>query len=182
MSARRGFFQDARDSVLQARPYRLWQSILGYVRKFRMISFILRLTGWILTILQTSALVLLTTAIFFVILPLLGAVLLGVLFTALPDLRRSLRLIRPRISGKRIYIFFGEAGDFRTREAHALASEENTAVLVVSPYWIAPKGLGRYRFYVNVRQEGERLFLIRRFFYFSLRKQILKKEDTVLVY
>ena len=37
MSLRRGFFQDARESLMQARPYRLWQSILADFRRFRMI-------------------------------------------------------------------------------------------------------------------------------------------------
>ena len=182
MSHRKGFLQDARETLFQARPYRLWQSILGYVRKFRMISFLLRLTGWILTILQTGALVLLTTAIFFVILPLLTAVLAGLMLTALLDTRHSLRAIRPRLSGKQVYVFFGETGAFREAEARALANEENTAVLIVSPHWVISRGIGKRRFYVNVRQEGNQLFLIRRYFYFTLRKRVLKKENTVLVY
>lgn len=182
MSKSRGFFQDARETLLQARPYRLWQSILAYIRRFRMISFLLRLIGWILTILQTGALVLLTTAVFFVILPVLAAFVAGVLLTALLDTRRSLRRMQKQLSDRRVYVFFGTEGPFGEGNVRELSERPDSAVLVVSPFWVSPKGLGKAGFYVNVRQESDHLYLIRRYFYFSLRKKVLKPADSALVY
>lgn len=182
MSQRRNFFQDAKESLLQARPYRLWQSILAYIRRFRMISFLVQLTGWIFTIVQTGALVLLTTAVFFVILPLLVVVLAGALLTALLDTRRSLRWMERRLHGRRVYVFFGIESAFGAGNAVSFAERENTAVLVVSPFWVSPKGLGRKKPYLNVRREHAHVYLIRRYFFLSMRKKLLTPDNTVLIY
>lgn len=182
MSQRRSFFQDARESLLQARPYRLWQSVMAYIRRFRMISFIVRLAGWMFTIVQTGALVLLTTAVFFVILPLLAVILAGALITALLDTRRSLHWMKRQLEDRRVYVFFGIDSPFGQGNAMSFAERENSAVLIVSPFWVSPRGLGRRKPYLNVRQERAHVYLIRRYFFFSLRKKLLTSDKTVLVY
>ena len=182
MSLRRGFFQDARESLMQARPYRLWQSILADFRRFRMISLIVRLTAWVFTVVQTGALVLLTTAVFFVLLPLLGLALGVALLTALMDTRRSLRRMRQQLENRRVYVFFLAYGGFGEGNALCFSQRADAAVLVVSPLWVSPRGLGRRKPYLNVRQEGAHLYLVRRYFFLSLRKKLLRPGQTVLVY
>lgn len=182
MSLRRGFFQDARESLMQARPYRLWQSILADFRRFRMISLIVRLTAWVFTVVQTGALVLLTTAVFFVLLPLLGLALGVALLTALMDTRRSLRRMRRQLENRRVYVFFLADGGFGEGNALCFSQRADAAVLVVSPLWVSPRGLGRRKPYLNVRQEGAHLYLVRRYFFLSLRKKLLRPGQTVLVY
>ena len=182
MSERRSFFQDAKETLLHARPYRLWQSVITYFRHFRMISFLLRLVGWIVTFLQTGALVLLTTAILFVILPLIVAFAAGIVLTALLDTRNSLRRLRKQLSGRRVYVFFGIPGDFGVKSIREFAAGENTAVLVISPFWLSAKGLNKRYYYVNIRRESKHLFLVRRYFFFPIRKKLLDPQNTVYVY
>lgn len=182
MSKCRSCIQDIREALLQARPYRLWLSVWTYIRRLRAISLLLRLIGWILTALQAGTLVLLTAAVLFAVLPVLAALAAGILLAALLDTRQSLRRIQKRLDSRYVYVFFGSGGQFGEGNIRELSKMQNTAVLVVSPFWISSKGLGKSRFYLNLRQESEHLYLIRRYFYFSLRKRVLKPTSTALVY
>ncbi len=65
--------------------------------------------------------------------------------------------------------------------AKELAKEGNAAVLI-SPYWISPRGLRGKEFYFTIRMEEQNLYLIRRYYFFSLRKSVLREENTVIVY
>lgn len=182
ISQRRGTFEDIRKTVLQARPYRLWITLLAYLRRVRTVSLVLRITGWLLTLLQTGALVLLTTLVFFILLPILLLGGFGTLLVALLDTRRSLRALRSALSGKRVFVFFAPLGDFGASSLRSLARTPDVAVLAVSPHWLSPTYLGRSRFFVNARRDGDRIFVIRRYFFFAVRRSLLDPSNTVLVF
>ncbi len=181
VSRRKGVFEDIRKTVMEARPYRLWITLLAYFRRARTVTLILRITGWLLTLLQTGALVILTTLVFFILLPivLLGSVV--VFLIALSDTRRCLRRMQAYIGERRVFVFFSPLGEFGASHAKSMASA-SSVVLVVSPHWISPSCLGNSSFYINVRRDGEHLFVIRRYFFFSVRKKILKSDQTVWIF
>ena len=163
--------------------YLQWKRLLSYVRKFRTVTFILRVIGILITILETGALVILTTAIFLVLLPILTALMLGILIAAQMDARGANRSMKKALEGKRVYLFFLPRGNasFLCAWAKELA-KEGTAAVLISPYWISPRGLGGKKFYFTIRTEEKNLYLIRRYYFFSLRKRVLREEDTVIVY
>lgn len=180
-SQRKSLLRDVWASVKEARPYRFWQRILTYVRRFRMISFVVRILGYLFAILQTGTLVLLTTALFFIILPILTAVAAVLLTMAFLDVRKSRKRMEREIGERRVYVFFN-LGNFGAETAAALAKGEDRICLSVSPYWLTAEGHRGNRFYLNVRREDEHFFLIRRYFFFHIRKKLLKSDRTVLVY
>lgn len=180
-SQRKSLLRDVWASVKEARPYRFWQRILTYVRRFRMISFVVRILGYLFAILQTGTLVLLTTALFFIILPILTAVAAVLLTMAFLDVRKSRKRMEREIGERRVYVFFN-LGKFGAETAAELAKGENRICLSVSPYWLTAEGHRGNRFYLNVRREDEHFFLIRRYFFFHIRKKLLKSDRTVLVY
>ena len=169
---RRSAFQDARESLIKARPYRLWKQLLLYLRRVRMISFLLRTFSVLFSILQTGALVLITTAVFFILLPVLLLFFLLIAIAALLDRKRSLRLLEQELLGKRVYVFFGIQGEFGKGYLRALAACEGNAVILLSPYWISGKGFGRPLPFLNLRRDAPSLFFVRRYFYFSLRRRL----------
>ena len=182
LTSHKSFFAYLYHSVTHAPLYLHWQGLLAYVRKLRMIAFTLRVITVILTILETGALVILTTAVFLILLPITAALMLGILITARIDSRRTNQAMKAALEGKRVYLFFlprGEA-NFLCNGAKALAKDGN-AVVLISPYWISPTGLSGRKFYFTVRKEENNLYLIRRYYFFSFRKQVLKKERTVMV-
>ncbi len=174
-------FRDLLTSVKEARPWQIWQSILAYFRRARAISFFFRLIGWILTLLRTGTLIILTTALFFVILPIATAIVIGFLISAFLDMKKSLSRLRKAIGERRVWVFFA-LGDFGWENALSLAQNEGYLCLVVSPRWISSAGHGSRRFYLNLRVESENCYLVRRYFYLRLRKKLLRSDKTVLIY
>ena len=163
--------------------YLQWKRLLSYVRKFRTVAFILRVIGILVTVLETGALVILTTVVFLVLLPITAALMLGILVTARIDSMRANQKMKAALAGKKTYLLFlsRDPSKFLFANAKSLAKDGN-AVVLVSPYWISPKGICKGRFYFTVRKERENLYLIRRYYFFSLRKRVLREEDTVIVY
>ena len=163
--------------------YLHWKRLLAYVRKFRTVAFIFRVIGILITVLETGALVIFTTVIFLILLPILAALMLGILITARIDSRRANRTMKAALEGKKTYLFFlpREASAFFFSNAQSLAAK-GSAVILISPYWISAKGFQKGHFYFTVRQETKNIFLIRRYYFFSLRKRVLKEKNTVIVY
>ncbi len=180
MSAQKSALSDLFETVRRAKPIRALQSLLRYLRRIRLVGLLLRILGWLFVLLQTGALVLFTTAIFFVLFPLFLAFSVGLLLTALIDTRQSRARLLSLTKNKRLYLFFSPQGTVGLKTIHELERRDDVAVLVISPYWISGEGVGRDRFYVNMRRDGDRLFLIRRYFFLSIRSQLPK--DAVWVY
>ena len=169
--------------VTHAPLYRMWQSILALVRRFRLIAFLFRLLGILIAILQTGALVLLTTVLLLILLPLLLFLGLGILLTALLDTRRADRFLRSEgLEKTTVYILFPSRTSSEFWKQNALDLSRRGAVLLISPRWIAPDGRGRRSFYCTVRKEAPNVYWIRKYYFFHLRRRLLSPERTVLIY
>lgn len=177
-SKQRTLWKGLHSALSDAKPYRALKSILTYFRRFRAVSVTVRLIGWIFAVLQTGALVLLTTAILSVLIPLTLLLSVMALLAAIPDSRKSLKLLSG-LENTRAYVFFS-AGRFGTEAARRLAAEERITVFVMQPFRVTD--LQKRRFFLNLRADGERFFYIRHHFYPKLRRKILKKSNTVLVF
>lgn len=167
--------------VTHAPLYSHWQRLLALLRRFRTVAFLWRILTVTVTVIETGALVILTTAIFLVILPISTALMLGVLLTARIESRRTNRQMRDRLREKSVYVLFLAATDngFLWQNAKDLAAS-GKAVIVVSPFWISPKGMKKGHFYFTLRREAPNVYLIRRYYFFSLRKHVLK--DATVAY
>ena len=180
-SRRRGFFSDVRATVREARPYRVYQAFLARLRQLRMIGFILKIIGYVFAFLQTGTLFLLTAALFFVILPvaILGSA--TVLLVARLDMRKSRRRIQPMLTDKRVYVLFA-AGEFGLRSAKEMAEKADAVCLLISPYWVSPKSPDGGRFYLNLRELAPNVLLLRRYFYFHIRRKRVIGNRVRLIY
>lgn len=178
-------------SLLQkTQLYHLWNRYLGFFRKIRFISFLLRIYSYLLVLLQLG------TAFFVIIVGLcilipifaLGAVF--VIFSALLLYHRENKNMISALSDKKITVFFptrgGEfgTGDFWKDNIQEIARQKNTTVLIVSPFFWSGRGMIGNRFYLLLRKEKENIYLLRKHYYFSLKRAILeKKRDSLsLIY
>lgn len=179
---RRNAFSDLYRTVSGTGIVRLWTEILTCLRRFRTLRLILRIIGWLLRLLQAGTLIVLTTAVFFVILPLLGITALIASPIALSDRRRSKKRLSAALADSHGCVFFFTAGRMTYRTARELALDHGFAVLIVSPYWISPRRAdgAAGRPYVNLRQESDGVFLIRRGFFFCAKSMALKHGITVV--
>ena len=183
ITAHRFFFGYAYDLFTHAPLYTHWQTLLTHIRRFRTVAFLLRILTILVTVLQTGALVVLATALFLVVLPLLAALMLGILLTALLESRRTNRRLQKQAKGKRVCVLFmsNEENAFLEHNAKNLCAR-GFFVVIVSPYWISSKGLADKRFYCTAREEYRNIVLIRRYYFFSFRKHVLQNSDALYLY
>ena len=183
MTSHRFFFGYLYGLITQAPLYTQWQRLLAYIRRFRTLAFAWRTVTLLWSIVETGALVLLTTAVFLVILPILAALMLGILITARIESKRTNRQLWSASQGKPIYLLFLPLQPSPLLKATAKElAEKGATVLLLSPYWISAKGLSRGGFYCTARKEDEGIYLVRRYYFFSLQKHVLSKANVSYVY
>jgi hypothetical protein len=180
-SQRKSIFGDLLTSAREARPWRIWQSILAYFRRARAISFFFRAVGWILALLRTGTLLILTTVLFFILLPITAALVTGFLLAACSDMKKSLSRLQKAIGERPVWVFFS-VGAFGAESARTLAKSGERVCLIVSPRWISSAEHGSEKFYLNLRAEGENCYLVRRYFYIRLKKKLLRSDNLALIY
>lgn len=177
------------DRVRNAALYAELQRLIAYLRRVRMVAFILRALSLLLTLVETGALVLLSTVLFLILLPIGLVLMLGLLLTALIQSKRTNQRLKKELAGRTVYVFFTAPNEeahvssaFLTQNALDCAQRPNCACVWVSPYWISSKGLLKKGFYCTARKDAAHLYLVRRYYFFSLKRNVLKKEKTVYIF
>ena len=179
----RSFLAYAYDLVRHTRLVALWQRILTLLRRVRLLTVTVRLLALLFSLLQTGTLLLLSTALLLVLLPLLLLAMIVTLTVALFQSGKSNRLLRERTRERPIYVLFPakECSPFFEGNVRSLAAQ-GAIVLIVSPYWLSGKGLQRKGFYSTVRREAEGVYLLRRYYFFSLKKHVRALERACYLY
>ncbi len=170
---RRGsFVRYAYESVMDSLPVRILAQLWAYLRRLRIVQFVLTLAPAIVAVVLVS--VLSAAALPFLILGTALMAMLGGLRA-----KRQNRRLRQALDGKHIRVLIpARVTDplrhiFFMENARAMATDENTAVLIVSPYSFSSRGINGRGAYLTARQEGENLYLVRRYYYFTLRRRVL---------
>jgi hypothetical protein len=160
------------------------KQLFAYIRRFRAIALTLRILTFLFTVLQTGTLVILSAALFLVILPVLVMLMSAVLLGAWIGSGRTNKKLSKKLDGKMICILFLTPQDnpFLVENAKDLASR-GMAVAVVSPYWISSKGLSESKkLYFTAREEFPSVYLIRRYYFFSFRKHVAKRNQIAYLF
>ena len=168
--------------------YRVWMRLLTYFRRFRLASAILRISTSLVTIIETSALLLVAATVFVIVLP---ALLLMTVIISITSLICGIRLNRrlsETLGGKRIYVFLPPAqGEVKPRSVlHAtlsqLASDPQNAVFAISPHYFSSKFIEDSTHFFIFKQTPEGVCCIRKYYFFLLRRSVLDKTDTPVRY
>lgn len=171
------------ESIMESVPVRFLAKVIQYLRRIRAVQLILTV------LLALTAIV--TVAV-------VSAALLPFLFfgTALMTMlvwirsRRMNRILRKELTDRRIRIMIPPRGksfskeSFFLRNARAMAAEPDVTVLIVTPYLISGRGSGRSSSFFTARKESEGLYLVRRHYFFILRRRVLDelKSDMTVIY
>lgn len=151
----------------------IFRRISVYFRRFRLIRRIAAVVAAVLMALLLSAFFI--TALPFLLL-LLVATLMAVILRAhsanrrMREYLRDVRRVRILILSEQVTF---EDSTFAERSAKAMATEAETAVIVVTPRLWSAKGLGGEGMFFTARRESQNLYLVRRGYYFILRRRIL---------
>lgn len=158
--------------------------VLAWFRRLRFVGVLFRAVTATLTLLETGALFLLGTALFVVLLPALLLGVLGILLVAYCESGRTNRRFAARTEGKPIYLLFlsREAGTYFFCNAKDLAKKEGGTVFAVSPYWFSTRGMREGSFYFTARREAQGVYLIRPYYFFSLKRSLLRERNFTVLY
>ena len=179
----KSFVAYAWDLIRSTRLVALWQRILTLFRRVRLLTVTVRILTLLFSFLQAGTLLLLSTALLLVLLPLLLLALIVTLTVAFFQSGKSNRLLRERTSGRQIYVLFldREHTPFFEGNVRSLAKGD-AVVLIVSPFWLSGKGLRKKGFYSTVRQEEKNVYLLRRYYFFSMKKQVRELARACYLY
>ncbi len=165
------------ESMMESLPMRILSTLLTYLRRLRVVRVVA-------TIVIAVGTVLLVTILSAAMLPFL---LLGTAFLAIWAGIRSNRMnrfLKCALQGKHLRVFFPPRGSsfaaqsFFIRQIRAMAQEADVAILIVSPYSLSRRGVGKKRFYFTARQDSENLYMVRRPYFFFVRKRVLDLVDS----
>lgn len=166
----------------ETRGVALWEHFIKYFRRFRFVTTAFRIAPWILLAISTNTLLYIIAALAVFLVPVILLVLLSLTGSVFIRHRGINDRFRDKLSEKTVFVLFPLRGVEFTSEtfwranARDLAGRKNSAVIVVSPYLFASHGIAANgKFYFNAREEEKNLYLVRRHYFFSLRKNVLTR-------
>ena len=168
------------ESIMDSLPLQIISQLLHYLRKLRVVQLVM-------AIVLVSATVVLVTVLSAAALPFILAGTMSLAMLAWMRSRRMNSILLKALTGKHIRVLVPErrsglsrtceSPSFFIRQAYAMAAEKGVAVIVVSPYPVSRRGLGGRGTFFTARREAENLYLVRRHYYFILRKRVLDVVD-----
>ena len=162
----------------------------GMIRRVSRYLRRLRLVRTLTAILSTLLLSLLIPTVMLTVIPVIALLTLGALLGVIFSARAANHRMEELLKGKQIRVLvlpdqitFRE-GTFAERSALDMARDENVAVIVVTPRLLSTRGLGGEGMFFSFRKETDNLYLVRRGYYFILRRRVLDviNPDYTVIY
>lgn len=184
----KGYFSYLWKVIKAHSVYKLFEKYNGYFSRFRLISRVIKISAFIFIALQTSAILFISAVILSVVIP---PIILGfatLLLISAARLPHDGKLLEEMIADRKVIILFPPrhckfgCGGFLYRNICELA-DRGYAVIAVSPFMLSPKGVSEsQRLFANIRIEDEKIFTIRRQYFFFINKRILQKHEKRVIY
>ena len=181
LMSRRSYFSYAISLVRSSSPWRIWQKILTYFRRFRLLSVILAVSIRIVTIIETSALLIALAAAAVILLPILLILAIITYAISLAEGRRRIAELSELVRDSKIFVFIPTE---RPRENGVLSAtmsqlseRDGNIVFCVLPPLIDP----RAELFLTVRRHNNGAYFVKRNFFFRLRR-LLKIHPNKVYY
>ncbi len=156
---------------------------LKYFRRFRLLSAIFRWLTRLAVLAESGVALVASLSALLVALPFLLVLAAFSLTAALFRRRSALKELGQRLNGKKVYVLFVSREQLKRKNtqngyfysnAKDLTSD-GSAVIIVSPFFFSKKGFEKTDFYVTARKERENIYLVRKMFFFILRRKVIQK-------
>jgi len=168
--------------------FSIYKRLLAFLRRYSFISTTLKIVVAVLTVIQSSALFVLATSVSFLSVPFILVISYAVFFLAHFQRKKNDAVNKKLLAHKRIFVFFPPKKRALSPESYfsgmvaQFSQEEDHICIVVSPHFWRNRGLfGNQKPYRFSRMEGERILLVRRQYYFVLKKNILEKNSGEII-
>jgi len=167
--------------VKTTKVFRIGETLVRYLRRFRIVTATLRLFPWVLLLINTNTLLYAVAGVAFILLPLIVVGLISLLASASIHYRKLNAKMISYLEGAAVYVFFPTRGGefsngcFWRGNILDIAARKQTVVLVISPFLLSPRGLIDGKLYFGLREETPNVLLVRRHYFFSLQKNVLPR-------
>jgi len=159
--------------------FEIFCRIVNFVRRYTFITTAIRIIFFVLILLQSGILFALSASVFAIYLPLTALTAYAPFAIAHIRRRTHNKRFKMVLHHRKVYILFPPKGfkqdgsSFMAGMAKDLAKNENCIVFIVSPYQFSRKTpMGKASHYLSAVQIRPRVFMIRRYYYFTLRKKV----------
>ena len=152
------------------------QKVTKYLRSSLWVTRIFRLGVLLYQYLQAGAFVLLYTAIFILIIPILLAGALVTLILTLLLRSRNAAKLQKALRRDAVFLIPGSKEGFdRAFLAKEAESYPDSTVLIVTPFFLKQQGIGENsNWFVCFRKESEDVYILRTYFFFYFRRHLKK--------
>ena len=179
LMSRRSYFSYIISLVRSSSPWRIWQKFLTYFRRFRLLSVILTVSIRIVTIIETSALLIAIAAASVILLPILLILAFITYIISLVEGRRRIAELSELVRDGNVFVFIPNE---RPRENGVLAatmsqlseSRGNTVFCVLPPLIVPHAEL-----FLTVRRHNNGAYFVKRNFFFRLRRLLRTHPNKV---
>lgn len=171
--------------------YRRLRTALLWISRLRILSTAMRILSYAIMIIEAGTHIVIASTIILIILP-VGAIIAAatLIISAVGQKRANEYLARISARGE-VYVLFPESrpspksSSFLCGLAEELSVTEDATVFIVSPYFWSGAGLDGRKYYLHYRQDKRNVFMLRKYYYFSFRRNVLnlrKEKGVTLIY
>lgn len=165
-----------------------FQKALKYFRRFRLIRTLFTVFSYIFTFLGTGVALIIISVIFLVIMPILAIFGFAAVFISVFKRNKVCAFMNQELKDKKVFVFFPPRDPkyykcpFFVGNCQDMANAENSAVIVVTPYFMLSEGIFSRHAFLTVRKESDNIYTVRKYIFFTLRKRVLERNTKRTVY
>ena len=175
------YFSYFKHALKNASLFRAYTQIINTVRHLTFISTTIQIVFFILTLLQSGIIFLISTSAFIVSLPFTFLISgTGAMLTFLGS-RKATRVNTPLLRGKKVCVFFPgkksviRDGSYFSGFVKSMSNRPNTVCIIVTQGLFFSRGISKNKkYFFTSRVEGENIIIVRKHYYFKLKKKIIE--------
>ena len=171
--------------------YRRIRKALLWLSRIRILSTVMKILTFAAAVIEAGTHIVIVSTLTLILIPIAALIAVTTLIISAVGQKRANEYLKNAANSEEIYVLFPESADsaFGSGFLHGLADELSTSksatVFIVSPSFWRGSGFGGRKYYLHYRQDAENVFMLRKYYYFSFRKSVLKakKESSItLIY
>lgn len=178
--SKKRYFSYIWEVIKRTSVFRLYTRLLRLFRRFNLIRITVGILAAVVLALQSGALFVLSASASVISIPFTFLVTYATFLFSTFRVKKDCRAHRVKMKGKKIYVFFPPKKGALCENSYFcgmvtdFSRQENSFCVIVSPYFWNTRGLGgvKGKSYIASRSEGENLLIVRRHYYFTMKKRI----------
>ena len=179
--SQRSTFSYFTHALKNASLFRLYSQIVNTVKRFTFVTTTIQVVLFLLAIVKSGVIVLISTSAFIVSLPFIFLMSgLGAILTFIGS-KKATAQNTPIIKGKRVCAFFPAKKSVMRDDGYfagfvrSMASEPDTVCIIVTPGFFFSRGISESKcYFFTSRIDAQNIIIVRRHYYFKLKKKIIE--------